>query len=304
MHYIDQDLIELELPDDWDETVEDAKAYVNSKQETARTTALAEAQNKGLGVSQTKEYILKEIDKARKKAIGDKNIWSKLNNILAKQSNSKCWYCETKEDRSDNPIDHFRPKNKVVECDAHPGYWWLAFDWRNYRFTCTYCNSRRIDIETAGGKHDHFPLLQPAVWDMCDTDCNNEKPTLLDPCDIDDCSLLTFNINGSASAITEDKTLEEYIRAVTSIELYHLNYYPTKRARRIIYFKIKKLVTETNELINRGISENLDQIKAKKKELMNMIRYACPDTKFNSTARIYLRLFNNHAWVMNILQKV
>lgn len=173
----------------------------------------------------------------------------------------------SKEDRSDNPIDHFRPKNKVVECDGHPGYWWLAFDWRNYRFTCTYCNSRRVNIETAGAKHDHFPLLQPAIWDMCETDCNNEKPTLLDPCDIDDCSLLTFNINDYASVITDDETLEEYIRAVRSIELYHLNYNPTKRARKIIYFKIRKLVTDINELINRGISENLDQIKAKKKNL-------------------------------------
>lgn len=304
MHYIDLDLVDLDLPDDWDETVRKANEYVSAKIEAATTTSTAKTISDGMNINEARVYIQKEKDKARKKAIGDKNIWSNLSDLLSKLSNGKCWYCETKEDRSDNPIDHFRPKNKVAECDGHPGYYWLAFDWRNYRYACTYCNSRRIDINTDGGKHDHFPLLPPEIWNMCDTDSNVEKPKLLDPCDIEDNSLLTFNIHGKACAINDDESSEEYIRADTSIKLYHLNKKSTCRERKVIYQTVNRLVSTINTLIDQDIDGNKEQIKSNKKQLMNMIRYACPDTKFNSTAKTYLRIYRDQGWVMDILEKI
>ncbi|WP_345971325.1 hypothetical protein WCX72_05550 [Sulfurimonas sp. HSL1-6] len=304
MHYIDLDLVELELPDDWEETVDDANEYVAEKIQSAEESARVKAEDEGLEGEEAEAYIQKAKDKARKAAISYKNIWSSLSAILSKQSNGKCWYCETKENRSDNPIDHFRPKNKVIECVGHPGYWWLAFDWKNYRFACTYCNSRRIDVNTEGGKHDHFPLLPPAIWNRCETDNHTEYPALLDPCDIDDSSLLTYNINGSACAITDDENAEEYVRASTSIHLYHLNQIATKRARKSIYQSINRLVNDTNQLIDRGIDANREQIKSNRKKLMNMVRHSCPDTQFNSAAKTYLRGFSENSWVMDILQRV
>lgn len=129
---------------------------------------------------------------ADKKAISDaikasSSIWRELKDVLKEVGHKKCWYCESRDDRSDNAVDHYRPKNRVAECgDEHPGYWWLAFAWENYRYACTYCNSRRKDQEggTAGGKHDHFP-----IWDETrrSSDCNSseeideEQPLLLDP---------------------------------------------------------------------------------------------------------------------------
>ena len=75
-------------------------------------------------------------------------IWHELKEELEKCSHHKCWYCESNQDRSDNNVDHFRPKGRVTECPDHEGYWWLAFIWTNYRFSCTFCNSRRKDPET------------------------------------------------------------------------------------------------------------------------------------------------------------
>lgn len=86
-------------------------------------------------------------------------LWRQLKVKLAAAAYEKCWYCETFSYRSDNAVDHFRPKSRVYEEKTHPGYWWLAFSPDNYRFACTYCNSRRHDVGgTSGGKHDHFPL--------------------------------------------------------------------------------------------------------------------------------------------------
>src|SRR6266496_5376859 len=81
------------------------------------------------------------------------HVWAALRSHL-KTLSKKCWYCESLELRSDQPVDHFRPKGAVRGTKAASGYWWLAFDWKNYRLSCTFCNSRRVDVEggTEGGK--------------------------------------------------------------------------------------------------------------------------------------------------------
>src|SRR5687768_17617826 len=61
-------------------------------------------------------------------------IWRDLDQPLKTLTNGKCWYSESKNPMSDKNVDHFRPKNSVVEDAAHEGYWWLAFDWKNYRY--------------------------------------------------------------------------------------------------------------------------------------------------------------------------
>jgi len=78
-------------------------------------------------------------------------VWRELKDALAELSHDKCWYCEMRQERSDNAVDHFRPKAV---------YRWLAFSLRNFRYACTFCNSRRTDAGTGltGGKGDHFPL--------------------------------------------------------------------------------------------------------------------------------------------------
>lgn len=61
----------------------------------------------------------------RPKAINDRSaLWSDLKTALREVSHRKCWYCESREDRSDNAVDHYRPKNRVAECMDHEGYWW------------------------------------------------------------------------------------------------------------------------------------------------------------------------------------
>lgn len=304
MHFIDQDEIEDDLPEDWNNKVQSAWEYVIGKIDDAQQATLGKAEENGWVDNKLQEKVEEAKIKARKTAITSKGIWSDLSDLLSEQSKGKCWYCETIEERSDNPIDHFRPKNRVAECDDHPGYYWLAFDWRNYRFACTFCNSRRVEVETAGGKQDHFPIFVPPDWNKCETDVNVERPMLLDPILEDDCRLLSFNNNGEACPVVTDNESEGFKKASKSIELYHLNHKPTTRARRTIFQRIRTLVSNTNELLAEGIAENSETLRSNRKELIRLIRHECKSTKFNTAARLYLMNFEGeNSWVKDILDR-
>src|SRR5262249_37866054 len=117
-------------------------------------------------------------------------VWRRAKPYLERVMDYKCWYCETKDVRSDNAIDHFRPKAL---------YWWLAFRYWNFRFSCTFCNSRRRDPESGivGGKAAEFPLV-PGSARLVESNesVDDEIPLLLDPCIGQDPQLLWFDETG------------------------------------------------------------------------------------------------------------
>jgi hypothetical protein len=103
----------------------------------------------------------------------EEKIWGELKDWLIENVfHDKCAYCETREPRAPYHAEHFRPKGRVrfreqgkkrlqrgkavdetgQEVD-HPGYFWLAYNWRNLLPSCNYCNS-------ALGKNDQFPVSQ------------------------------------------------------------------------------------------------------------------------------------------------
>ncbi|MCX8568789.1 hypothetical protein [Aminobacter sp. MET-1] len=120
------------------------------------------------------------------------NVWRVLKDRLADLlPEKKCWYCEVAVDRADNAVDHYRPKGRVSDAaKEHKGYRWLAFEPSNFRYSCTWCNSRRKGVDTAGGKGDRFPLVYEPDRRYSKTDVGPERPALLDPCDLDDWKLL------------------------------------------------------------------------------------------------------------------
>ena len=83
----------------------------------------------------------------------------------------KCAYCESplELDRYYGDAEHFRPKGEVTFKDQegsescaqcilpdgtsidHPGYFWLAYHWRNLVPACSFCNSGK-------GKGTQFPI--------------------------------------------------------------------------------------------------------------------------------------------------
>jgi uncharacterized protein (TIGR02646 family) len=204
---------QLQMPDGWAEDAEAARQAVAEARQ-----AFEEARAAGAEAPQpTCSAVIN----------GNAVIWRNFKEHLAALSHNKCWYCETRRVRDDFAVDHFRPK-AAAKSDNHEGYWWLAFDYRNFRFSCLYCNEVRVDRETdqSGGKGSAFPLLDGGRR-ACkpDDDLADERCALLDPIEPHDAELIGFTDDGSAVPEADpDLEVDEYERAEISIALYHLNH--------------------------------------------------------------------------------
>ncbi len=97
---------------------------------------------------------------------------------------------ESSTHRITGDVDHHRPKGQIKHYPPDrtipdlPGYWWLAFCWRNFRYSCEICNRPNTDSATGivGGKGNYFPLVDPTrrICDECDyDDLLIEDPLLL-----------------------------------------------------------------------------------------------------------------------------
>lgn len=239
-------------------------------------------------------------------------IWQELKPILNQFLDGKCWYCESRQDRSDNPIDHFRPKGRVAECNDpnYYGYWWLAFKWTNYRFSCTYCNSKRKDIETgiSGGKHDHFPLFNEEKRARSkDDDIQLEEPYLLDPTDILDPFLLWFDQTGEVVPIHSiEKNKRHYLRATESIKMYNLNLSKTIKRRNGLYRYIERKIADGDQFYKRYLTDQIPDI-----DILQALRGIMDDLKelidenaeFSAAAKAYLGGFrtSDREWLNMIL---
>ncbi len=86
--------------------------------------------------------------------------------------------------------EHFRPKKEAKALDGtiRDGYWWLAFDYMNFR-VCGNVGNRK--------KGGWFPLQDGSLRSSYEKRCEeSETGYLLDPIDIDDVKLLAFDEEG------------------------------------------------------------------------------------------------------------
>lgn len=231
-------------------------------------------------------------------------IWRELKDPLAELLHDKCWYCETHVDRSDNAVDHFRPKNSVSDAARmHAGYRWLAFDEGNFRYACTYCNSRRKDVlgGTAGGKADRFPLVNEASRVYVAGPVNLERPMLLDPCDLTDWRLLGCQQeNGLPCPAASELAARQ--RAEVSIEVYHLNYEPTCKRRHAAAVQLMSDVDEAKRLFDQATRDPHQEMDFK--TVAARIRRAIDrDAAFSGEMHFLLRGQRSaeHPWIEELL---
>lgn len=238
-----------------------------------------------------KEELINETDHDKRKLIINRNsdVWREYYELLPENLKKKCWYCEAKVDRSDIPVDHFRPKNKVEGCKDHLGYWWLAFDWENYRCACTYCNSRRKFEESEGGKACKFPISNPEQRiKNPEGDISVEQVHILDPFNDRDEKLLWFDNDGKPIP-RPDATDYEIQKVTNSIDVFHLHESGIVRSRNEIRIRIERLVKKL-----RKNSEDEDSYR----ELKKMVR----ETEiFSRAAIVYLRAHRDIPQVKEIL---
>jgi hypothetical protein len=160
-------------------------------------------------------------------------VWSELKGFLLEHVfNGKCAYCESRVTTTDfGDAEHYRPKAGITHQvngkrafvisngRRHPGYYWLAYDWRNILPACAQCNS-------GSGKLNQFPIeascqyvdspaegRYPAALD------EKEKPCLLHPYFHEPERYLRFGEDGIVAPMSDD------VRGlgVASIATYHLD---------------------------------------------------------------------------------
>ncbi len=234
------------------------------------------------------------------------SLWSDVKNPYRELNYGKCWYCDTRTDLGE--IDHYRPKNEVEENKSHSGYWWLAFEWRNWRYSCERCNKKLTDPLTGSikGKGARFPLVDDETYRVsneseyeCYEDLLDEDPLLLDPTRPGDALLLTFTRDGLPKPVTDNEQSWEFRRAEKSIYLYHLDHGVLQNKRQDIYHKIHKHVNDIQRYWKKWKegrdSSARDLYQRAMEELLEMITY---ETEYASTARAYLKEYrrNDPAW--------
>lgn len=85
-----------------------------------------------------------------------RQVWSKAKGQLKFESSNKCAYCEADTAAvAHGDVEHFRPKSE---------YWWLAYCYDNYTFSCQICNQTfKSNLFPIVGKKLAQPKLPAAL---------------------------------------------------------------------------------------------------------------------------------------------
>jgi uncharacterized protein (TIGR02646 family) len=261
-------------------------------------------------LQEAQDAVLAEADPRRRARIieDNQNCWTALREAFEGVSHDKCWYTECKNQGADNDIDHFRPKGKVREDRTHPGYYWLAFDWRNMRLSCQRANRPRIapGARVAGGKSTHFPLLPGGVRARAPgDDLGREHPALLDPTDPGDPILLTFRPSGEIDLSPDfrgDARAEAKLEA--SLLGLHLNWPKFVEGRLTLYNRIERTVQRGRReapVDYRGWQLATDAFKDAIRDLRNFMD---PVNEYSAAARVYVESFKDVWWVNDVVLRL
>jgi len=236
-------------------------------------------------------------DERRKVASGKlvnecQSVWGKAKDRLKKVSSGKCWYCESRQQRSDNAVDHFRPKSL---------YPWLSLELSNFRFSCTFCNSLRKNPETGetSGKGDHFPLFNDSRASTI-AELNAEDFILLDPCRGSDPGLLDFRADGTSCAKYPQQA-KRSTRADRSIHYYHLNHPDLRESRRQLALQLTEWIRGADAIYHDGDQGDPKVEQAFSVFIESICRALCESAEFSVFARRIIDGYRDRPWIEELL---
>jgi hypothetical protein len=185
-------------------------------------------------------------------------------------SAGKCWFSEVREVYSHYDVEHFRPKKEAKALDAtvRDGYWWLAFDYMNFR-VCGNVGNRK--------KGGWFPLKDGSLCSTYTDPCEeSEACYLLDPIDEEDVALIAFDEAGRAISMPDASEWEQ-ARVEETVKRLKLNEHePLAEARRKVWNNVSRLIADYNAAKARNRTGNnpaaktqLTNVRARIRELMD-----------------------------------
>lgn len=129
------------------------------------------------------------------KIYGDKTV----KQALIKAQHDKCFLCESKITHIDyGDVEHFRPKKAFRQSETEklirPGYYWLAYDWKNLFLACKLCNQRH--------KKCLFPIENPRQRAKShQSDLNKEKPLFINPAEENPEEFISFRVDNIVGVV-------------------------------------------------------------------------------------------------------
>lgn len=242
------------------------------------------------GEALTRQLMLLDPEERNKFIDDNADYWGRLKPHYEKLSNGKCWYSESKDGASIYHMDHFRPKKEVKELkrdctiqttNSSEAYWWLAFDWINYRFTASISNT---------SKNAYFPLQLGTFAAKSKAEIKDEWPGLLDPTDEYDVTLIGFDTDGKIYPACGDMNCWDALRVSLSVRVYNLNHITLVDARKEIQQACRTKINQIKK-VQRDYAKThspvyRDFLKQYISELKNMTK---SDSEFSAVARNYIR---------------
>ncbi len=236
-------------------------------------------------------------DKAARGVIIDdnQNMWTEIKDHFRGLSHNKCWYSESKNDSAHCHIDHFRPKKEAIAEDKKDkgGYWWLAFEWMNYRYSAPAENIRKKAYFHVNSNKANLPT----------DSIENEDIRFLDPTEIEDPDKLAFTNEGLVTPKSTVNTERNYIQAEYTIRRMNLNKPEMKDSRKDKYANTILLIKSTEKLVQ--IQNTVfcparkQKIAGKMKELLAL---ASSKSEYSSAVKFCMRS-SGIEWVDNLLLK-
>lgn len=189
--------------------------------------------------------------------------WGLLkHHFLWAQNKGKCAYCETRISTGyPGDVEHFRPKaycqpiglpsslndlgGKSPGRKTGPktqGYWWLAYEWTNYVYSCNRCNSI--------WKKNQFPITGPRA--TCKKNISTEKALLINPFETDPATHFDFDPNtGQIRGLTPE--------GIATIEVCGLNRHTLDVDRQLKGTRLKKRLKAYAKGVSKGDIEYQNQ---------------------------------------------
>ncbi|WP_313951060.1 hypothetical protein [Accumulibacter sp.] len=219
--------------------------------------------------------------------------WGKLKPWLLALSGGKCWFTEARDIASHLDVEHFRPKKSArnVKGPERDGYWWLAFDYMNFRIAGNVPNRK---------KGVWFPLRHGSRCSTYTRRCEGDEiPHFLDPTNAYDVTLLAFDEEGKAIPAPGIPRWEE-VRVKRTVERLKLTEHQALAEER------RKVWQNTSRLINKYLQALSDtrtsgaareRLKAAAREIVCLTK---PDAELSQVAKWCVRL-RNHAQLSRLV---
>jgi uncharacterized protein (TIGR02646 family) len=233
--------------------------YIQLEKPTPGSKHYEEFQKWEVKASKITEELHNAPNMATRKEIIDKNqhLWGELKDWLLSLSDQKCWFSEAKDCFSHWDVEHFRPKKSAKDEDGnvYDGYWWLAFDWQNFRI-CGNAGNRK--------KGTYFPLqFEVNRVGIPTNDLRLENPLLLDPSDPEDPNLLFFDVTGRARPAPYINNDWDKKRVEQSIKRCNLDFNPLVEKRRMVWNECWQHIQQYRQEIIKYDLSNGDNLIAK-----------------------------------------